>query len=46
MDGSNENLIHQFSRKLEGMIHPRVTFKQFGFGYAAYSVFSQIIYFY
>jgi len=40
MNGSNENLIQQFSKKLEGMSDLRITFNQFGFCYAAYSVFS------
>jgi hypothetical protein len=40
MDGSNETLIQQFSKKLEGMSDLRITFNQFGFCYAAYSVFS------
>jgi len=46
MDGSNENPIQQFSGKLEGMRHLRITFKHFGFCYAAYSVFSPEIYSY
>jgi len=37
MDESNENFIQQFSKKLEGMSFLRITFKEFGFCYAAYS---------
>jgi len=31
VDGSNENLIKKFSRKLEGVRHLKITFKQLGF---------------
>jgi len=44
MDGSNKNLIQQFSKKLEGINFLRFTFKQFGYFYGEYSVFSQEIY--
>ena len=46
MDESNENLIQQFSRKLEGMSVLRKTFKQSGSCYAEYSFFSTEIYSY
>jgi len=46
MDESNENLIQQSSKKLEGLRDPRITCKQFGLCYAAYSIFSPEIYSY
>ena len=46
MDGSNKNLIQQFSKKLEGISFLRIPIKQFGICYAAYSVFSPEIYIY
>jgi len=42
MDGINENLIQQFSKKLEEMSFLRINFKQFGFCYAAYSGFRPV----
>ena len=44
MDESNENLIQQFSKKLEGLSGLRITFKQFSFCYAEYFFFSTEIY--
>jgi hypothetical protein len=44
MDGSNENLIQQFGRQLEGMIDLGITFKQLGFCNAVYCVFSPVTY--
>jgi len=46
MDECNENLIQQFSKKLEGMSGLRMTFKQFGLCYAEYSFFNTEIYSY
>jgi hypothetical protein len=46
MDESNEKVIQQLSRKLEGGIHLRITFKHFGFCYAAYTAFILEIYSY
>jgi hypothetical protein len=40
MHGSNENLIQEFIRRLEGLIHLSIAFKQFSFCYATCSVFS------
>jgi len=44
MDESNENLIQQFSKKLEGLSGLMITFKQFSYCYAEYSFFSIEIY--
>jgi hypothetical protein len=46
MDGRNENLIQQFSKKLEGMSFISKTFKQFGFCNTAYPVFTTVTYSY
>jgi hypothetical protein len=45
-DGSNENCIKKFRKKIEGMSDLRKTFQQFSICYAAYSVFSPETYSY
>jgi len=40
MDECNENLIQQFSKKLDEMSGLRITFKQFGFHYAECAFFN------